>query len=146
MRARLGKYLLALVAALAAIPACTQILGTYEQGVQSKSGPCTTETEDEDCVKGYGCQGKHCALRCPDSSACGAYQYCSSNLCTPPVGTPCSGSDDYDTCSSLSCETLDINGQKTSGYCTTYPSELQGKACPEGYGMKESYGDCLRLP
>jgi hypothetical protein len=144
MRARFAKRFAALLAFATAAPACTQILGTYQQGAASKNGPCTHDTEDQDCMAGYGCQSTHCALRCASSAECGDYAYCSSNLCTPPIGMPCTGSDDYETCGSLTCETLDIGGQKTSGYCTTEASQVNSKQCPPGYVAKTQYENCLK--
>jgi hypothetical protein len=135
----------ALVAIAVLAVGCTKLLGEYQQGVASKSGACTHDTEDQDCVSGYGCEGNHCALRCSSDTDCEPAR-CAEGLCTVPIGTPCEEGD-YGACEPLTCETLDVSNQKVSGYCTEDAYYYPGKMCPPGYsnnGATDGLGECKK--
>jgi hypothetical protein len=141
-----SALLLALVLVLPAGAAgCTNILGQYTQSEAVAGGPCSEETEDEDCPPGYGCQSQHCSLRCASDGECGAYRRCADNLCTVEIGTPCEDEDDYGSCSPLSCAVLDSSGQKVSGYCTDDPYYLPNKQCPPGFTSDDEFSECRKL-
>jgi hypothetical protein len=116
--------------------------------------------DDESCsadsINGFGTIEERgvCRRSCADDDGCAFFESCnSSSLCTVPIGTPCTLSEEDDgdesfvdeECLDLKCTRLDVNDERIDEpYCTELcfdPGE-----CPSGFACDDDTNECRKLP
>jgi hypothetical protein len=147
MRRAFTSVCAAIVLLVVGAPACAGILGDDYILLEPKDlGPCNSNTPS-DCPAGETCDFDVCVKPCPEN-ACATAAWCDvgRHVCSVPMGTPCPAAGPTGCGSGLHCIDRDRGDLPTAPYCTTYPLNIPGGTCPDGFTRSGGDTDDCKKP